>query len=149
MRESLSMQIPERIDEWLEHVVCFVRRKRAMWKEFGKIFLCEFRYDIQQIHAGQLEAARLENFDHIRMMKLRGALPPRDLLVRICGIGLNELDRGFFIFVDAAQRREHDTVVRAAQMFYERKPPVDNLALGVAPTVRHANTPRFLDVQRT
>ena len=92
--------------------------------------------------ARELAAAGFVNLDQIWMRELSSLLPARELRVGVRGIRLNELDCGLFFLILAAERRKQNAVIGGGQMLHERKLPVDDLALGVAPAVRHACIPQ-------
>ena len=56
-------------------------------------------------------------------------------------VRLNEFDRGLFRFVFSALRQEDNAVVGAAQVFEQRKLPVDNLAFAIFPAIGHRAPP--------
>ncbi len=116
--------------------------KSALRQKFAEIFLRLFHHDIQQIESCELAASRFVDFDQIWVRELRRLLPSRKLRIGIRGVCLNELDRGLFVFVFAAERSKHDAMVGGGLELHERKLPVDYLAFGVAPAVRHACIPQ-------
>jgi hypothetical protein len=75
------------------------------------------------------------------MGNLRRLLPTRQLDLGLCGLRLNELDRGLFRSIFSTLRQKHDAMIGTAQVLEQRELPVDNLAFAFFPAVGHRAPP--------
>jgi len=114
--ETPSMQIHQCFQKGFQQVPCFRRRERAFWQELRQVLRSIFHHDIQQIHSRQLAAAAFKQADQVGMRNLRRLLPTRQLDLGLCGLRLNELDRGLFRSIFSALRQKHDAMIGTAQV---------------------------------
>ena len=92
VHQTLGVEVLQSVEERLEHVACFGGRERALREELREVFFGIFHHDVEQVHAGEVAAAGLEELDQIWMRELRDLLPAGKLSF---GTGLNEFDGGF------------------------------------------------------
>jgi hypothetical protein len=113
VHQTLGMKIFQGVEERLEHFARFGGREGALGEKLREVFLGVFHDNVEQVHAGELAAASLEELDQIWMRELRDLLPAGELSIRAGSAGLNEFDGGF-LFAFTALGEEYDAVIRAA-----------------------------------
>ena len=111
--QTLPVKVFQGVQEGLEHVACFCRCEGALGEELCEIFLSILHHHVEQVHAGELAAAGLEELDQIWMSELRDLFPAGKLGFGAGGACLNEFDCGF-LFAFTAFGEEYDAVIRAA-----------------------------------
>ena len=113
--ETLTMEEREGLQRGGENIARFGGGERALRKKLREIFLGVFHENEEQIELAETAAAGLEIAQQVRMGKLGGALPARELELRVGFIGLDELD-GNFLRWSSALGQKDGAVLRAAKI---------------------------------
>ena len=113
--EALTMEEGEGLQRGSENVARFGGSERALGKKLREIFLGVFHENEEQIELAETAAAGLEIAQQVRMGKLGGALPARQLELRVGFIYLDELD-GNFLRRSSALGQEDSAVLGAAKI---------------------------------
>src|SRR4029077_13039564 len=139
--QAFAMEEGESLQSGSENVARFGGSERALGKKLREVFLGVFHENEEQIEIAETAAARFEIAQQVRMGKLGGVLPARQLELRVGFIDLDELD-GNFLRRSAARGQEDSAVLGAAEIALEQVSGIDDLAFPLLPGFGHRAPPR-------
>src|SRR5713226_804686 len=115
MNDALAVEECDGLQRGGENVARFGGSERALVKKLREIFLGVFHENEEQIEIAETAAAGVKCAQQVRMGKLGGVLPARQLELRVGFIDLDELD-GNFLRRNAALGQEDSAVLGAAEI---------------------------------
>jgi hypothetical protein len=142
MDQALIVEIGQRFSRWHQHGVGFGRSQCALRNYLGKILFGVFGDHEYEIGAGQPAAATVKDSNEMRMRQLCRAPPGGNLGIGIARRGANQLDRGFGCAAGDAGK-EYGLLLRSSEILFERKSPVNDLALPLRREIRQPARVRY------
>ena len=129
VNKPAAVHVGQRIEHRGEHLAGLVWCERAFRNYLCEVLVGKLHHDIKHRGVLHFAASHIEDADQMRMRKVGGQAPARELKFRVSGAHSDELYRRFLLSQLAVFGEENSPVIGAAQVLAKMILPVDNFAL--------------------